>query len=558
MSGEHGANGLTRRAALRGAAVAGAAIMLHPTAGLALGDRSVFSRYVGRLDGDSVPLAAPRRFSLVGVEWSNPAAATISLRTRARAGAWSPWATASILGHGPDHATGASSFGEPIWTGPADFVQLRSHGPVDKVRVHFVAEPAAESDEAHVASGLPLAQPILDAGPGQPSIIARGAWAGGQAPPRHLPEYGTVKLAFVHHSETPNGYGPGQVRAILRSIYAYHVYVRGFWDIAYNFAVDAFGRIWEARDGGIDQAVIGAQAGGYNEESTGVVVLGSFMAVVPPRAAIAALESVLAWKLSLHGIPTLGRVTVEVNPSDAFYTPFRPGAHVSLPRVAGHRDGDQTSCPGDALYGRLPSIRPRVASLAGTPGRLTIAAPVALLRVGAAITVTGSLSRLASPRGSLAGPALPDETIEIQEVGAHGVGTTIATVTTDPAGDWTYPTTVAQNVMLRALHRAAPTVVSDIVVLSVAPQITLTLASSAPLLLSGTISPAGPPLSIDLYRVAGGRRHHVAAKHPAVVGGQFTATFGTRRAGRYVVVAHTPATARYAAAAAPPLKVTIP
>ena len=92
---------------------------------------------------------------------------------------------------------------------------------------------------------MPLAQPILDTGPGQPPIIARQAWARGQAPPRHLPVFATVNLAFVHHSVTANGYGPGQVPGILLSIFAYHVYVRDYWDIAYNFAVDAFGRIWE-------------------------------------------------------------------------------------------------------------------------------------------------------------------------------------------------------------------------------------------------------------------------------------------------------------------------
>jgi hypothetical protein len=119
-----------------------------------------------------------------------------------------------------------------------------------------------------------------------------------------------------------------------------------------------------ARAGGIDEAVIGAQAGGYNLESTGVAVLGTFSDVVAPPAAIAALERLLAWKLLLHGLPTLGNVTVEVDPAAAFYTPFRPGAQVSLPRIAGHRDGDLTDCPGNAFYARLPAIRRRAAALA--------------------------------------------------------------------------------------------------------------------------------------------------------------------------------------------------
>ena len=75
-------------------------------------------------------------------------------------------------------------------------------------------------------------------------------------------------------------------------------------------------------------------------------------------AAQAALEHLLAWKLSLHGISPEGRVTVRVNPAGAVYSRFPANARVSLPRIAGHRDGDSTDCPGDALYGELPAMRP--------------------------------------------------------------------------------------------------------------------------------------------------------------------------------------------------------
>jgi hypothetical protein len=135
------------------------------------------------------------------------------------------------------------------------------------------------------------------------------------------PGYGTVKLAFVHHTDNPNGYSAAQVPSMLYAIYQFHRYTRGWDDIGYNFVIDLFGRIWEAREGGIDQAVVGAQAGGYNKVSTGVAVLGTFDSVLPSGAALAALQRLLAWKLSLHGVPTSGRVTVEVNPADASYTP---------------------------------------------------------------------------------------------------------------------------------------------------------------------------------------------------------------------------------------------
>ena len=68
-------------------------------------------------------------------------------------------------------------------------------------------------------------------------------------------------MVFVHHTDTPNGYAPGDVPAIIRSIYTYHVRSNGWNDIGYNFLVDAYGHIFEGRAGGIDKPVIGAHTG---------------------------------------------------------------------------------------------------------------------------------------------------------------------------------------------------------------------------------------------------------------------------------------------------------
>ena len=594
MTVDDRASGLTRRAVLRGAAAAGAASLVRPSGAIAARPPGsvggIFSQWVGALSGESAQIAAPQRFSLVGVEWATPARATIELRTRTRSGAWSPWAAASVLGHEPDRsgpedpdraAPGGSDragpggsdrsgpggsdrsgpggsdrgrpqgarFGDPIWTGPGDYVQLRSRGPVGGVRLHYVAARSVPPS-AHAAQAFPLAQPVLDAGPGQPPIIARSAWAQGHAPPSHVPLYGTVKLAFVHHSVTPNGYSAGEVPSILLSIFDYHRYVRGYFDIAYNFVVDAFGRIWEARAGGIDLPVVGAHAGGYNTESTGMVVLGTYSAVAPPPAAIGALEQLLAWKLSLHGVPVLGRVTVEVAPYDAFYTPFPPGAHVSLPRVAGHRDGDLTDCPGNAFYARLPSMRPQVAQLVGSPARATITAPTAPVSPGTAVVVTGQLTDLSS-----AAP-LPGAPIELQQI-VPRAEQTIATATTDAGGNWSITLTPGVNTLVRALHRPSPSAVSDVVEIAVAPVVTLTLEQQVPLVVSGTVSPPVHPVTVSLYKLVHGRRHLIASKRLPAVGGQFHARLRTKGAGRYVVIAQTTASAQYTAASSAPLPLTV-
>jgi N-acetylmuramoyl-L-alanine amidase len=567
VSDPRAAGDLTRRALLGTAAAAGVASLAVPAGGLAsalAGPDGIASRWVGSIDGAATTIAAPGRFALVGVEWAGPRGARIELRTRRPDGRWSRWALASALGHGPDlglggvaargsagdpaaGAHGGPLFGEAIWTGTADRVQLRADRSVHGVRLHLVSERAPSP--ALAAAALPRARPILDAGSGQPPIIARSAWARGQAPPRYPAAYGYIKLAFVHHTDTPNGYSRAEVPAMLMSIYRFHRYVRGWNDIGYNFAIDLFGRIWEARAGGIDEPVIGAQAVAYNTVSTGVAVLGTFQGVVPTPAAIAALERLLAWKLSLHGIPGRGHVTVEVDPADAAYTPFPPGAHVSLPRIAGHRDGDSTGCPGDAFYARLPAIRPRVAALAGSPAKLTLAADRTVLVAGAQVLASGRLRRLA-------GPAIAGAELELQAVTPRRA-TTLETATTGADGSWSAALALPTSLVLRALHRAAPAAVSDLVLIEVAPALTLSLVSPSPLRVTGTVSPH-KPVTIDLYALRTGRRQRLlSSKRVAAAGGRFTAQLRTRHHGRVRVIARTAADAGNAAGASAPVDLTV-
>jgi len=551
---------VTRRALLGGVAAAGAASLVRPAAGLAdaFGQRrSVSARWVGALSGESAPMLAPARFSLVGIEWAGPPGARIELRAQAPDGAWSPWVTASVLGHDPDVHSGAGAlFGEPVWTGTADRVQLRTREEIRRLRVHFVG--AAPVSAAHAAAGFPRAAPVLDAGPGQPPIIARRAWGGGQAQPVHAPEYGTVKLGFVHHTVNPNGYSADAVPSMLLAIFDYHVQVRGFWDIAYNFMIDSYGRIWEARAGGIDMPVMGAHAGAYNTQSTGVAVLGDFMNVVPSQAAIAALEPLLAWKLSLHGVPARGHATVVVDPASAYYTPFAPGAHVSLPRVAGHRDGDSTDCPGTAFYARLPSIRPRVAALAGTFARLTAGSSPPIATGGAPVTVSGRLQTVGS-QGQNAG--LAGAPIEVQLLSPNTAGpreTTIATAGTGPDGSWSASITLQSNAMLRALQRQHPAAVSDPWQVAVLPAITLTIGSIVPLQVSGTITPSKPHVVVDAYPTGRTAGKPLASTRVPVAQGRFTAKLGFHRPGRFVLVARSQADASNGDGASAPVPVSVP
>jgi hypothetical protein len=572
--------------------------------------RPVITRWIGRLSGVAPPLRTPERIVLAAIEWQEPEPARIDLRAHLVTGAWTPWVSVSGLGHGGQRgeATVGWLVGEPVWTGPADAVQLRSAAAVEGLNLHLVSA-AAVADPQHVAharqvasaapdrlripanragaaaaAGLPLAEPNLPAGPGQPPIIARHAWAGDLLP-RAVPFYGDIRLAFVHHSVNANVYSSAQVPAMLRSIYYFHTHVRGWNDIGYNFAVDAYGRIWEARAGGIDRPVVGAQAGGYNLESFGAVLLGDFAVTLPTAAARQALARLIAWKLALHGAPATGRVTVEVDPSDAHYTRFRPGQHVSLPRVAAHRDGCTTDCPGGDMYvNGMPALRSVVARLtAGRLHGLTLAvgagkgsahalAPYPIApgtRVKSArdleletVTVSaGSQLPLHGALRSFAGVPVRAATILLQDLSASRGSeheSSIARTVTGHDGAWAAVLTPRSNLLLRALHADAPAAVSALIVIGVAPELTLGLTPSASSAIHalGTVSPVKPHVLLEV--TAAGGKHRVVLRRTVTpdADGGFAVELRLPP-GRYWLTARTAADAANVAGTSPPVALHI-
>ena len=133
----------------------------------------------------------------------------------------------------------------------------------------------------------------------------------------------------------------------------YHRDTNGWNDIGYNFLVDQYGQVFEGRAGGVEQAVIGAQAQGYNSQSTGVAVLGTFSDVPIPEAAMAAITQLLGWKLSLHGVPCEGGLTIVSGGGSLNRYPS--GTPVAMQRISGHRDGDRPSAPATPSTPSCPS-----------------------------------------------------------------------------------------------------------------------------------------------------------------------------------------------------------
>jgi hypothetical protein len=88
-----------------------------------------------------------------------------------------------------------------------------------------------------------------------------------------------------------------------------------------------------------------------------VAVVGNFESARPGRKVRTALVQLAAWKLNKYDRNPRGSAVVFSHGSDR----YRPGTRVRLPVIDGHRDTNQTACPGERLYQRLPGIRLRAA-----------------------------------------------------------------------------------------------------------------------------------------------------------------------------------------------------
>jgi hypothetical protein len=542
---------LTRRGLVRAAAgAAGASLLQRVPAAMAASPPVHRVRIAGLPAGSSGWRLAPMPFGLIGAQWSAPFGTRVELRVEHADGRRSRWFDTT-----PRHGGVA----EPIWTGSSRYFELRASAPLADVTVHLVGVARSAPPMAGLAAAAGL--PQYEAGPGQPSIIPRAAWATPACNPKRPPGFGEIALAFVHHTQGVNSYGPHDSPAIVQSICLFHQNANGWNDIGYNFLVDRYGQIFEGRFGGIDQPVGGAQAGGFNFVSTGVSVIGDFMAESPPPEALQALQRLLAWKLSLHGVPTTGRTRVRVSRSGASYTAFPPDALVSLQRVSGHRDGDQTDCPGDALYGDLDAVRQQVTALAGPTNELTlVVAPSTGARLSAAApaTVSGVLRQVG-------GAPIANAPIEIQQRRGTAV-VVVALAVTGPDGSWSVPLRVKEDRTLRAVHRGKPAVISHAVPVAVAPELTLTLtpgpvpvAQTVPgrILVTGSSRPAKRAVTINLYAVSGTQTKLISRTRLRRARGTFQASIRVPGPGTYLLSAHTPADARNAAGVSVPIAVTL-
>ena len=521
-------HGITRRSAL----VLGAA----GVATLATGGSTAAAAPLRRLlvqpgavgpDGLTAVLRAPARFGLLGLADAGRARG-LQVRTRTAHGAWSPW-LAVHAAHGPDGArAGAAS--DPVFTGAADELQLRLAAPPRRA-LELILVPVGGGARA-AARRVQAVAPV----PGAPAIVPRLGWGGDAIIPRALPEFGRVDVAIVHHTEGGNAYTPEQAPAIVLAIARYHRDTKGWNDIGYNFLVDRYGTIYEGRAGGVDQAVVGAHAQGFNRLSTGISILGSFMDVVPPDAALEAVAKLIGWKLPYHGSPVAGEITVISGGGALTNHPY--GSKVPMQRISGHRDADSTACPGNALYARLPALRARTAAVAqpvSGHAMVTLAAPTPAPAFGTVAPLTGTVR---NPDGTAAA-ATP---VAIQKLGPSGAWSTIARA--QAGADGAFAAAVAWRrggtVRARALRQVSPAVEVALTP-SLRARVNLpAVAAGRSIHVRGVVQPAGPVRVRVEHLGADGRWRsvRVVTVRPRR-GGAFTVAVRLTAAGAYRVSART-------------------
>ncbi|WP_266383979.1 N-acetylmuramoyl-L-alanine amidase [Streptomyces canus] len=196
----------------------------------------------------------------------------------------------------------------------------------------------------------------------RPRIVTRRGWGADEGLREGRFVYTKkVKAAFVHHTASGNGYRCTQVPSLIRGIYRYHVKSMGWRDIGYNFLVDKCGNIYEGRAGGVAKAVLGAHTLGFNTNSMGIAVVGSYGSKKPPAAATTAVARLAAWKLGLYGGNPKGKTYLKSGGGNR----YPKGKKVRLNVISGHRDGFATECPGRKLYRKLGSTRTTAARLQG-------------------------------------------------------------------------------------------------------------------------------------------------------------------------------------------------
>lgn len=195
----------------------------------------------------------------------------------------------------------------------------------------------------------------------EPDVLPRSRWADGLEPVGPLVEEKDVRLLVIHHTGSRNDYTRLDTAKEIQGFHRFHVGPqRGWPDVAYNFLVDRFGRIWEGRAGSLERAVRADATGGSQGYAQLCALIGDHHSEPVSEEAMEALVRLVAWLGARHGIDTSpgSEVTLVSRGSDRWAV----GTEVTAATIVGHRDMSLTSCPGDVAYAVVTEQLPEAAT----------------------------------------------------------------------------------------------------------------------------------------------------------------------------------------------------
>jgi len=235
-------------------------------------------------------------------------------------------------------------------------------------RAHIRLTSAATSTEPAPPAATAPAPPSEATPPtmASPDILPCEAWGA-----RNPSEAVTVLDArptkiVVHHTATPNlnEVSHDDLITLATSIQTWHMDHNGWIDTGQHFTINRGGLAAEGRHRSLETVtagvsfVEGTHCIDQNDVSIGIENQGTYTEVDPPDALLGTLAALLAYCAGQY--------------------------QMSPAQIYGHRDFNDTACPGDKLYALLPTLRRRVGQLMGTPVDQAAASPPVwpLLRPG--------------------------------------------------------------------------------------------------------------------------------------------------------------------------------
>ena len=349
------------------------------------------------------------RFSVAGVSWAGTtdlSADDVTVRIRVKeADGWTAWEVLPVPDDGPEagtaEAVGARLGTTPIVTEGGTAVQVRVDTAgglrLPDLKVSTI-DPGTSPADDDLTAKTPAASASAAAATtaAQPTIITRAQWGADESLRGSKTLSSTVKAITIHHTAGTNDYTPETAAAQVRGIYAYDTLGLGWADIAYNFLVDKWGRVYEGRAGSITEPVRGAHSMGFNTNTMGIAAMGNYETASAPTVMVDALARVAGWKLSQYGVNPRG--TTQLTSQGGTGAKYAAGVTVTLPTVHAHQNTSYTLCPGRYLYPKMDTIRSEAATWAATPAPVTTPppAPVTTEKLYAAY---GSLTLAAGATG---------------------------------------------------------------------------------------------------------------------------------------------------------------